>query len=171
MCLPNIVMAAASLGEGIASMQAANAQADVAEQNARLAESKIKDIEYQKQQQIGKISEDKNQVQGQQRAAMAANGVDSGYGSGLSVLTDTAYGAQRDINETEYNAAKQGYGQKVEAANYRYQAAVAKQQGKMAMFTGVLGAFGQGMAGKTPVAKKWQSTVKSPWVDVNAGIR
>lgn len=154
MCTP-LLAAVSTIGQAYSEQQTANTQADVAEQNAVLAQNKIKDVEYQKQQQIAKINRDKQETIGAQRAAMAANGVDSSYGSGLSALTDTAYTAQEDINETEYNAEKQGWGYRAEATNYRNQASAARTAGRNAMVGGVLGAAGQYFASQSPVSKKW----------------
>jgi hypothetical protein len=150
------IQAVATVGTAVSQYQAAGAQADVANQNAKLAESKVADVEYQKQQQIKQINEQKRQTQGAQRAAMAASGVDSSYGSGLSILTDAAFLAQEDENETEFNATKQGWGYKVKAANYRNQAKSAKKAGQAALAGGILGATGQYFSGLESVNPKWK---------------
>jgi hypothetical protein len=160
MFTPTLLTAVSTIGQGVAQNKYANAQADVAEQNAQLAQNRISDVEYQKQQQIGKINRDKQQTIGSQRAAMAANGIDSSYGSGLSALTDTAYTAQEDKNETEYNAAKQEYGYQLEANNYRNQANSYRAAGKNALWGGVIGAAGQYYSSLNPVAKKWKPVNK-----------
>lgn len=160
MCEPTLlaaVSAVSTIGQASAQQKSYNAQADVAEQNAQLAKSQVSDVEYQKQQEISGINKQRKQVQASQRTGMAANGVDSSFGSGLSALTDTAYSAQEDINETEYNAAKKEWGYNTEAANYKNQASSLRASGKNAMIGGVLGATGQYYSGLKPVAKKWTS--------------
>ena len=83
MCNPTMIMAVGAIGQTMAAYQAANAQADAAEQNARLAEAKVAETEQLKQQQLADINEAKRQTIGTQRAAMAASGIDSSMGSGL----------------------------------------------------------------------------------------
>ena len=156
MCNPTMIMAVGAIGQTMAAYQAANAQADAAEQNARLAEAKVAETEQLKQQQLADINEAKRQTIGTQRAAMAASGIDSSMGSGLKELTDTAYIAKQDRDETEFNAAKEEWGYKMEARNYRDQAAATRASAKSSLIGGILGATGQYMAGLDPVDKKWK---------------
>ena len=132
MCNPTMIMAVGAIGQTMAAYQAANAQADAAEQNARLAEAKVAETEQLKQQQLADINEAKRQTIGTQRAAMAASGIDSSMGSGLKELTDTAYIAKQDRDETEFNAAKEEWGYKMEARNYRDQAAATRASARCA---------------------------------------
>lgn len=151
------LMALSSVGETVSSYQSTNAQADIADRNAQLVSNKIADVEYQKQQKQKEIKQQKQQVKGSQMASMAASGVDSSYGTGLSAIADTNYTAQQDINETEYNAAKQEYGYNVEAANYRNQANATRQSAKSGLIGGLLGTAGQYYSGLSTTNKKWNA--------------
>lgn len=58
------------------------------------------------------------QAKGQQRAALAANGVDLGYGSALQVITDTDYLAKIDATQLQQNAAREAWGYRMQARQY-----------------------------------------------------
>ena len=59
-----------------------------------------------------------NQVMGDQRAAMAANGVDLGTGSSADVLATTKFMGERDSLTIQDNAARQAWGYQLQAQNY-----------------------------------------------------
>ena len=130
MCDP-VSLAVASAGmQAYSGMQAANASADAAEQNARLARDQANAVEDKKARDLTLINQQEQQTKGTQRAAMASSGVDSGYGSGLSILSDTAYLAQQDKNNLEMNAAYDKWGFNSQAAQYDAQAGAARAAGK-----------------------------------------
>ncbi|KPU94698.1 hypothetical protein APR50_10470 [Variovorax paradoxus] len=58
------------------------------------------------------------QVKGSQRAALAANGVDLGYGSALQVITDTDYLSAVDAAQLQQNAAREAWGYRMQARQY-----------------------------------------------------
>lgn len=129
MCDP-VSLAVASTGmQAYSSIQAGRAEANIANANARLAAEQANEVERLKAQQLTDIQQQKQQVIGTQRAAMAGAGVDSGYGSGLDILSNTAFLAQQDMNNTEINAANEKWGYQQQAANYKAQAGAAKAAG------------------------------------------
>ena len=90
------VSAAGAFSSSEGSKAAYGAQAQVAENNARVAEWQAQDA----LRRGGIAASDKgirtNQLKGSQRAALAANGVDLGVGSALEVLSDTDYFGRPD---------------------------------------------------------------------------
>lgn len=162
-----VLSAAGTMGTAYSQSQSYKAQAGIAEQNAKLAEAQVAETERLKQQQLSEINEEKRQVIGGQRAAMAASGTDSSMGSGLSELTDTAYLAKKDLDETEFNASQREWGYQMEANNYRTQAASLKASGKNAIISGILSATGQALAGMGPKASAQQASVGNNFVDTN----
>lgn len=87
----------------------ANYQADLAVQNGAIAEQN---------QQLKTAS-----LEGDQRAALAANGVDLGTGSATEVLATTQFMGQRDALTIRDNAARQAWAYKNQAAGYGSEAA------------------------------------------------
>lgn len=98
-------------------------QAQVADNNAQIAEWQAKDSIQRGQ------TEEQNQrlktasTYGSQRAALAANGVVLSEGSALDVLTTTKYLGERDALTVRDNALKEAWGYKNQAAASRADAA------------------------------------------------
>ena len=147
MCDPATIGVALSAygtySQGAAASSQADYAAKVADQNASLAVQQANDVQEQKAQQQRQLQEQSKAVRGKQLAGMAANGVDSSSGSGLSILTDTAYTTQEDENQLEWNAAKQQWGYKQQAENYKAEAEANRVAGKNAMTSAYLGMAGQ----------------------------
>lgn len=87
----------------------ANYQSDLAVQNGAIAEQN---------QRLKTAS-----IAGDQRAALAANGVDLGTGSATEVLATTKYMGERDALTIRDNAARQAWAYKNQAAGYGAEAA------------------------------------------------
>ncbi len=68
-------------------------------------------------------------VMGEQRAALAANGMDATTGSGSQILTDSAGFGEFDAIVARNNAMKQAYGFDTQADNLRAQGAAARKAG------------------------------------------
>lgn len=94
-----------------------NFQADIADINARMAESSAQ-IELQRgQQQVGAITAKAGQVKSSQRAAMAANGIDLGVGNAAEVLATTDLTKEVDANTAQANAVRSAWGYRTQASN------------------------------------------------------
>lgn len=123
----------------------ANYQADLALENGAVAEQT---------QQLKTAA-----LKGDQRAAMAANGVDLGEGSATETLATTEFMGKRDALTIRDNAARQAWAYKNQALGYGSEAA-ADDSAKdainpdMAAFTSLLGSGAQ-------VAGSWYSYNKS----------
>jgi hypothetical protein len=99
-------------------------------------------------------------LQGEQRAALAASGVEIDSGSGLEIQEASAREGEQDAAVIRFNAEREAWGYGVQATNYRNAASAARAQGRNAMTAGIIGAgtsllsVGQGgfLKGKTPTA-------------------
>jgi len=89
-------------------------------------------------------------------AAMAGAGIDSSTGSGLDILTDTAYTTQQDVNQMEYNAAKKSWGYQQESENYKAEASANKAAGKNAMTSAYIGMASTLLSSMGNVDGKWK---------------
>lgn len=125
------IMMAASAAVGVASsVGQANYQNKVAENNAISAKYAAEDalargaVEEQKQRDRTRA------IMGQQRAALAANGIDATTGTGSQLLTDAAGFGEFDALTVRNNAMKQAYGLNVQADNFTAEGKAAKVAGR-----------------------------------------
>lgn len=146
--LGSTLLGAAGAVQQAQSTAAANRyNAQVQEMNAKLAERRAKDAiergaaeEQRKRQQV-------SQIQGQQRAAMAANGVDLTFGSPLDTLVDTAAMGELDALTIRTNAYREAYDYRVDAVNKRAGAQLSRLQANAAETGGYLDAMGTVLTG------------------------
>lgn len=140
MCEPTTIMLVASLVitaaagayKADAEKKQGEYQAEVAEQNAEISEFKA-----QQTATIGSIQEERARRQaqqriGQQRAALAANGVDLGGGTALDLVAETALFGEEDALTTRFNAMNDAWSMRSQAVDYRNQARASRAQGKNA---------------------------------------
>lgn len=105
-----------AVANSINTRRTANANAALADQQAADALARGQSNEFNSRLKTA-------QLKGTQTARMAANGVALDSGSPLDVLTSTDMMGAVDANTIRDNAAKEAYGYKSQAANYRAQAA------------------------------------------------
>lgn len=105
-----------------ASKAAYGAQAQVNRNNAQIAEWQAGDALVRGQRAAAGVRMKANQLKGNQRASMAANGVDLGVGSALNILSDTDYFKDVDAGTTLDNAAKEAWAIRNQAAGYTAEA-------------------------------------------------
>lgn len=151
------ISAIGSLYQAGASYASANAAASVANANARMATAKGEAVMRKSTWEERRIRTASRKVQGSQRSALAASGVDPNTGSALDVQADTAYQAAEDVAMTHYNAELQKWGFDIEAANYKAQAQSHKQQGTSALIGGVIGAGSSILTGGSTFGSKWNA--------------
>lgn len=138
MCDPASALLVASIGlsvfGGVQQAQAAKAEgeyaAQVANNNAKVA---TQQADYERQ--LGNIEEEKHrrnvrQMLGSQRAALAANGIDTASGTALDLQAETAQFGEEDALAIRANAARKAWGYEVEAGNYKAESRAAKARGK-----------------------------------------
>lgn len=94
---------------------ALRAEAQTQENNAQLSVWQAEDSIERGNIEATQVQLRGAQVKGSQRAAMAANGVDLGYGSALEVLTDTDYLTAMDTQQVQTNAAREAWGYRMQA--------------------------------------------------------
>jgi hypothetical protein len=170
MCdLSMMLMIGSTVLGAVGQIQQANAQAAAADYNAKVAEMNAKLSERRAQDAIerGAAEEQRKRmevarIKGQQKVAMAANGVDLSFGSPLDTIVDTAVLGELDALTIRSNAYRESYDRQVDAANQRAGATLNRMEAKAAKTGGYLAAAGTilGGAGKAYGQYK-QSTVGS----------
>lgn len=125
-------------------------QQKVAENNALSAKYAADDAlargAVEEQQQRAKT----RAIQGQQRVALAANGIDATTGTGSLLLTDSAGFGEFDALTVRNNAMKQAYGLNTQANNMLAEGKASRAAGRNQAFGTLLTtgakAYGQGKA-------------------------
>lgn len=104
------------------------AAASVALENAAMARAQGTDATTRGAYTESLVRQGTRQLVGQQRTALAAQGVDVGSGTALDVQSSTAYLGELDALMARNNAAREAWGFEVEASNYTTQANAARSQ-------------------------------------------
>jgi hypothetical protein len=162
MCLPALAVplaiaaGAVQAGGALYSGMAANAQgkhdAQVARMNAQQEIDAAHDSVIQGQGERRDFWRKVSQTKGQQIAAMAANGIDVGFGSGARLQEDTQMLAEDDATNLYRNIEARTKGHAINANNYVEQAKAAKSAGKSALIGSMFSAAGSLMSGFTQAA-------------------
>lgn len=141
---------------GKAEAAASNYNAKVSEMNASISEKRAKDAILRGQEEEQQQRQKTAQIIGQQRAAMAANGVDLSFGSPLDTLVDTAYMGELDALTIRKNAAREDYDYRVQAANGTANANLSRMNAKSSLTGGYLGAAGTVLTGVSGAFKDYR---------------
>jgi len=109
-------------GKNTRALNEYNAQ--IAEQNAKIAQDKA---DYDKEQLKRRI----RKLQGSTTVALSKAGVDATEGSAIDLFEELAIESEKDLLMIQYNADLKKRGYAVEAATARFTGAAAYQAGKM----------------------------------------
>lgn len=150
-------MIASLASTGISAMSAMN-QADAAQQvannNAKMAEYAAQDAQRRGEQDAMAIQRKGAAVKSSQRVALAAKGLDLGYGTAADLQDQTDFFAQSDTATARDNAAR-------EAWSMRSRGQLEKSKGDFAASNGRLAAVGSLIGGAGQVASRWYAN-KNP---------
>ncbi|ECF1701250.1 hypothetical protein E1B77_09915 [Salmonella enterica subsp. enterica] len=141
MCGPTAMAVGSLAASGMQAYQqyqTGKYQADVANQNADLAEAQAGDAINRGNAEASKQRRQTQQLKGQQAAAMGAAGGDLSSGNALDIFGDTAQFGALDSLTTVNNAQREAYGYQVSAANSRAQADAANSQANFGSFATLL---------------------------------
>lgn len=185
-----VISAVSTVYSGLASMNAANNQAQIAkaqaenqarvyEQNANLARDEAEATAKAGATEEQKLRDKVRQVRGSQNAVYGASGLSLASGTPAEVGMDTEIAGEQDANLLRKNYQRKKFALINDASNSDWQAGESRKageaisaaysnQGKAAMFGSLLGAAGT-------VASKWDSinelwgSKSSPNVNVGLG--
>jgi hypothetical protein len=101
-----------------AQKKAANYQAQVEANNAKIAAWQRTDAINRGEREAQNSMRERSAMIGKQRAALAANGVDLNQGSALDLLASTEFLGQEEVNTIQSNAAREAWGYEIQGANY-----------------------------------------------------
>jgi hypothetical protein len=141
---------AASTGGAIAGADAAMRQGDyqkqIYDENARISQIQSDDALRRSEEMAGRVRANARKVQGSQRAAYAAQGIDVNSGSAIDVQDETMTMGEQDAMTVSNNAWREAWGYRVEAHNATMKGelakAAAKNEANNTLLTGGLKALG-----------------------------
>lgn len=161
-----VLGAGASAYGAYTSSQAAKAQAeyqsDVARANATMAGYQAEDAMRRGGEEANLAARQAERLRGTQVASLASNGLDISSGSALSILEDTTFFGEQDVQTIRNNAAREAWGFKQQQSNemassQMYKSAAKAQKPGMAAGLSLLGSAGQfaGSSAGQASMKKW----------------
>lgn len=165
MCEPTtlaiMAVAATVAATGVSAygqVQSGKAENSAMKYNARLAELEAKDVEKRGAAEEADHARKVAQLKSSQRAEMAADGLDLGFGTPLEMFQQTAEWGERDRQTIQDNFVKEAWSKRSEAALYRARGKNAKTAGYMGAGGTILGGASQllfagaseGMGGNKP---------------------
>ncbi len=136
--------AVAAVGTGVSAISANNQakyQGKVADMNARMDNAAARDAIDRGKVESQRFQREASQMQGAQRASLAANGIDVNFGSAAAVRADTTRAIEEDAQTIRENSMREVRGFEINAANFGAQARGYRAAGKAAL---VKGAFDMG---------------------------
>lgn len=155
----------AAIGQLTSGMSAASNyryQARVADRNVQLENQQTLDGIQRSvidRQQLDRKYAD---LQGQQQATMAANGIDLAFGSAGQVANDTTMIRNEDASALYRNQANEIRGHDINASNYRGEAQAKRQQARGAIVSAAFGAASTALGGASQYSSLKASYGKGP---------
>jgi hypothetical protein len=168
--LSTIALAALTGASGLSSFLAGRKQADATqaqgdyeasllEQNAGLAQQQAADATARGALAEQQIRGQTRQTVGAQRVGLAGQGIDTNVGSAADVQAETSSLGAFDAMTTRLNAARESWGYKVQATDYRNKAALTRAGARNmagAQRTGAYGTLLTTAASLAGQAKEWR---------------
>lgn len=115
----NLVQLASGAWSTIGQLRQGRAQNELAQFNASYEEQLAKDTEALGVDEQNRFKQGIRMLIGSQRAAFAGQGVDVNQGSPVDVQADAAYLGQQDLERMRINTAREAWGHRQQAQNYR----------------------------------------------------
>jgi hypothetical protein len=148
------------VGSTVAAYQKSKAEQDAYEYRSRIAANNAQLADWQAADAVTRGQDAENrqrqktaQLKGTQRASLAARGIDLGEGSALDILTGTDVLGETDALTLRANAAREAWGYRAQANQYRNDAAMSS---RMASSRSPFGdAVGTLLTSGGTVAAKW----------------
>lgn len=147
------IAAAVQVGGGLfagyqgakSSRSMAQYQADIYDTNSRLANMQAEDAIRRGDEEASRMLRQTRQAIGSQRAAMAASGIEIGYGTAKDIEVDTAVIGAENAQIIKNNAWREAWGYKVEGVNQSRQASLTRMGGANQAQAQILGSVLSGM--------------------------
>ena len=139
--------------QGQAAYTNAKYQQAEAKTNEALAHQQAADSVDLTQKEAAQRYRQESQTEGQQQAAMAANGVDINFGSAARTLEDTRMIGREDVANIYKSGQQRTMGYLYDAYNYRLQGAAAKSAAKGAKIATGLSMLGTALGSASQIGQ------------------
>lgn len=143
------VSGAGQLYSGIYASQAAGYQAQIAQQNKALSRENAQDAIERGQEDQRRLGRETAQRVGSQRARIAGNGIDVGFGSAARVVDDTQAIAAEDAGFIAENTRRQVRSYQIDAFNFESERRAALAEKKNAKIATAFSVAGTALGGAT----------------------
>ena len=127
-----------------AQNKASQAQKRIANRNADLMEQQAEDARKQGEEEAAAIRRRVRRLQGQQKAAFATQGLETGSGTAADLIEETAALGAEDQLRIRNNAAMSAWGFRTQAANTRYEGRQLRRQGQQQAASSLISGLGSG---------------------------
>lgn len=144
-----------AIQQGNAAQSAADYQAQVATNNATIADQNAKSAVAAGNAQAEQQRMKTNAIIGAQVAAQASSGLDTGSGSPLDVRTSTKELGELDVLTIRNNAARQAYGYQSQSNSFAAQSGLDLATGANAATAGQISSVSSILGGASSVGKKF----------------
>ena len=141
--------------QGQAASNAATYNAEVNANNQQMADAAAVTAQQQGAVDQQQKANQEDVLIGQQKAGLAANGIDVGSGTAVDLLADTKAAGEFDQLTITNNAARTAQGFENQGINYQNQAVVNEQESAAALQGGELKADSALITGAGSVANSW----------------
>lgn len=148
--------AVAAIGQGVQGINQANQyryQSRVAQANARMDQASARDAEARGLVEEERQSRRTAQLLGQQRVALAANGIETDFGSAGLIQQDTIQIGREDAATIRENTIREARGFEISAANQMDQSRAAKGAAKGALIGAAFDVGSTILSGASQVGK------------------
>ena len=141
---------------GKAAKEAGESQAQREEYNAAVADLQAEDALVRGAEEESRFRTSVRGLIGKQRAGFAGQGVEVGSGSAADVQADAAFLGELDARQIRANAQREAWGYRVEAADRRMGADVARRGGQAAQTAARWGAAGTVLGGSSLLLDRYR---------------
>jgi hypothetical protein len=151
MCDPVTIIAGVGLAvTALGQYQQGQTAKAVGRNNQVMAEYAAQDAQRRGEQEAQAVRRRGDAIKGQQRARMAAAGLDLGVGTSADLQDQTDFFSESDQQMARFNAKR-------DAWSLRAKGVQAGAEGAASARQGTIGAFGTALSGAGQVAGKWYS--------------
>jgi hypothetical protein len=159
--IAGVISALGSVVSGVGTFMAAQAQANINEMNAEIADDNAKRAIERSQLEQQDMDLQTRAMVGEQLAQQSASGVDVGSGSTKYTRMAARELGRRDALNVRQAGELEAYDYKTQAVSQRAQASATRSGGAFGLLSGFLGA-GSAITGAQKVAKRNYAPTPSP---------
>jgi hypothetical protein len=142
------LMVGGTIWNAVGQIKSGNAAKKIGDFNAAADEAQAVDALLRGKEDEGRFRTEVRGMIGSQRAGLATNNVDVGFGSAVDVQADAAFLGELDALTLRNNAAREAWGFRIDAENARLGGQQRQRESRYAAAGTILGAGGSLLAAR-----------------------